>query len=53
MTCEKNKKNRTVAITPLAYDTLKKLIERNPKEDGSQMTQCEMTSTLIMRGAKR
>ena len=49
---DKAKKNKPVAITPLAYDTLHRLIEQNPKEDGSKMSLCEMASTTIMRAAK-
>lgn len=47
------KKKRAVAITPLAFDTLKKLVAKNPKEDGSVMSLCEMTSSLIMRASKQ
>lgn len=53
MTEEKTAKNRPVALTPLAYDSLHRLIERNPKEDGSQMSLCEMASTIIVRAEKQ
>lgn len=49
---EEKKKQKTVAITPLAYKTLHELVEKNPKVDGSPMKLCEMASSLIMRAAK-
>lgn len=52
MVTKKTQKNKPVQLTPLAYSTLQQLIEKNPKEDGSQMTRCEMASTLIVRAAK-
>lgn len=50
---KKKTRNKYVAITPMAYSALEEMIEKNPKEDGSTMTLCEMASTTIMRAAKQ
>ena len=49
---KKTGKCKPVQITPLAYRTLHEMIDKNPKEDGSRMSLCEMASTTIMRAAK-